>query len=616
MEHYGFVQPSNSPYSSPVLLVKKKDGSWHFCIDYRALNDITIKDRFPIPTIDELLDELGGATVFSKLDLRAGYHQIRMDSRDIHKTAFCTHEGHYEFRVMPFGLTNAPSTFQATMNQVFKPLLRNCVIVFFDDILIYSKTGEDHRRHLRLVLQRLRDHCFYAKGSKCKFFQTTIDYLGHLISAQGVQADPSKVAAMVEWPQPHTIKHLRGFLGLTGYYRRFVAHYATIAAPLTELLKKDNFVWTEQATTAFLQLKHAMTETPVLLLPDFSKLFVIESDASNVGIEAVLMQEGHPIAFFSKKLGPKFVGTSAYLRELRAIVEAVTKWRQYLLGRHFVIRIDHRRLKELLTQVIQTPEQQHFLRKLIGFSFSIEYKAGKANSAVDALYQQHEGSLFFSAAISSACFDFLDELRRENTTCPELRRIHTQLAERTLEGSDYAVRDGLLYYRQRIRVSTHSNFKQRLIKEFHETPMGGHAGSERMFLRLSANFFWPGMQSEVRKFVQSCVICQTVKYSPAAPYELLQPLELPERVWEDLAMDFIVGLPNSCGVTNILVVVDRFTKYAHFGALPNHYSATKVAELFSHMVIRLHGMPRSIVSDRDPIFTSAFWKKIIRVNGY
>lgn len=278
--------------------------------------------------------------VFSKLDLRAGYHQIRMDRRDVHKTAFRTHNGHYEFVVMPFGLTNAPSTFQAAMNQVFKPFLR-FVMVFFDDILVYSKSMVDHANYLVLVLQCKVENNFVAKGTKCLFFFQTSMYLGHLVSHKGVRADPAKIDAMTSWPQPKTLKQLRGFLGLTGYYHRFVAGYATIAALLTELLKWDNFKWTLEATQAFEKLKQIMTETPVLHLPDFSKTFVVETDASNLGIGGVLMQEEHPIAYFSKKLGPRMIGALAYLRELLAVVESIAKWRQYLLGRPFIVWTDH-----------------------------------------------------------------------------------------------------------------------------------------------------------------------------------------------------------------------------------------------------------------------------------
>lgn len=502
------------------------------------------------------------------------------------------------------------------MNQIFRPFLCQFVIVFFDDILVYSANDTDHAGHLCQVLECLAENHFFAKGSKCQFFQHTIEYLGHLVARDGVKADPAKVDAMSSWPQPTTLKQLRGFLGLTRYYRRFVLYYATIAAPLTELLKRDNFKWTDEAMRAFERLKRAMTETLVLRLPDFSKTFVVETDASNVSIGAVLMQDGHPLAFFSKKLGPRLIGASAYLRELKAVVEAVAKWRQYLLGRQFIIRTDHRSLKELLTQVIQTPDQQHYLRKLMGYQFSIEYKAGSENSAADALSRRHEnpnGQLW--AALSAGRCDFLEDLRKENEECPNLRDLQQQLIKGTLTSSNFCVRDGLLMFKNRLVISKTSQFKKLLLQEFHETPTGGHAGIERTFLRLSANFFCEGMRGEVKEFVSQCTTCQTIKYSTAAPNSLLQTLEMPERIWEDLAMDFIVGLPNSRGQTTILVVIDRLTKYAHFGALPTSFTTSKVAELFSHMVIRLHGVPRTLVSDRDPIFTSQFWKKLFELMG-
>ncbi|XP_026459333.1 uncharacterized protein LOC113359994 [Papaver somniferum] len=288
-----------------------------------ALNKVTVKDRFPI--VDELLDELHGAVIFSKIDMRSGYHQIRVHPDDIHKTAFCTNDGHYKFLVMPFGLSNAPATFQSLMNEILRPFLRKFVLVFFDDILIYIESESEHIQHVNLVFEALRAHQIFLNQQKCEFAKKTISYLGHMVSSEGVSVDSDKISCITNCPIPTTVKALRGFLGLAGYYRKFVKDYSKISAPLTQLLKLDSFVWTPDATTAFNNLKKALTSTPVLALPDFTKEFSLECDASVNGLGAVLIQDKRNVAYYNKSLSGKNLNLSVYDKEMLDIVNAVNK---------------------------------------------------------------------------------------------------------------------------------------------------------------------------------------------------------------------------------------------------------------------------------------------------
>ena len=350
LEEKGFIRPSVSPWGAPVLFVKKKDGSLRLCTDYRELNKVTIKNKYPLPRIDDLFDQLQGSKVFSKIDLQSGYHQLKIKASDIPKTAFRTRYGHYEYLVMPFGLTNAPATFMDLMNRVFKPYLDQFVVVFIDDILIYSKTKEEHSKHLRIVLQTLREHKLYAKLKKCDFWMDQVPFLGHVILGEGISVDPVKVQAVLEWQRPSTPRDIRSFLGMAGYYRRFIMNFARIAAPLTRLTKKGvKFEWTDQCEESFQELKNRLISAPVLTLPIGVEEFTIYCDASKFGLGCVLMQRGKVIAYASRQLKPHEQNYPTHDMELAAVIFALKIWRHYLYGEHCEIFTDHKSLKYIFT---------------------------------------------------------------------------------------------------------------------------------------------------------------------------------------------------------------------------------------------------------------------------
>lgn len=433
----GLIEHSHSPFASPVLLVKKKDGSWRFCVDYRKLNTMTIKNRFPMPIIEEILDELHGSQCFTKLDMRSGYHQVRMLPEDEHKTAFKTHLGHYQFKVMPFGLTNAPATFQCIMNQILQPFLRKFVLVFLDDILIYSKNLQDHVSHLDQVLAVLRSHKLFLKASKCTFAKDNLEYLGHIISSQGVATDPSKIHAMLHWPTPTSVTELRTFLGLTGYYRRFVQNFGLMAKPLTQLLRQKHFNWSAAAQQAFEELKMAMTRTPVLALPNFQQTFTVETDACQDGIGAVLMQQGQPIAYLSKALGEKHKNLSIYEKEFLALIMAVDKWRHYLQRQKFTIITDHKSLAYLNEQNLHSGMQRKAMARLMGLQFKIVYRQGKHNAAADAL--SRVAHLLAIQAVSTVQPAWIQEVLNSYATGPQAQLLLSKLVITTTDDSGFSL---------------------------------------------------------------------------------------------------------------------------------------------------------------------------------
>ncbi|WVZ80151.1 LOW QUALITY PROTEIN: hypothetical protein U9M48_027650 [Paspalum notatum var. saurae] len=583
----GFIRPSSSPWAFPVLFVDKKDGSRRMCVDYRALNDVTIKNKYPLPRIDDLFDQLQGACVFSKIDLRSGYHQMKIRPSDIPKTAFITRFGLYEYTVMSFGLTNAPAYFMNLMNKVFMEYLDKFVVVFIDDILIYSKTEEEHEEHLSFA--KPRDHKLYAKLSKCEFWLDQVPFLGHIVSKGGIMVDPSKISSVMDWKVPEVVKEVRGFLGLAGYYIRFIENFSRIAKPMTSLLEKGvPFNWTKERQAAFDELKKRLTTAPVLTLPDLTKSFTVYCDASKEGLGCVPMQEGKVIAYASRRLRKHEVNYPTHDLELAAVVHALKIWRHYLFGNKCEIYTDHKSLKYIFTQNELNMRQRRWLELIKDYDLEIHYHPGKANVRAYPGTRDKEPS----------------------KTDEKIREIREQIK---LGKAPHFREDeqGTVWYKNRICVPDVDGIKKLILSEAHDTAYSIHSGSTKMYHDLKERFWWYGMKRAVAEYVAVCDTCQRVKAEHQRPAGLLQPLKIPEWKWEEISMDFIVGLPRTQkGYNSIWVVVDRLTKVAHFIPVNTTYSGARLAELYISRIVCLHGVPKRIISDRGSQFTSRFWEQL------
>jgi hypothetical protein len=557
----GRIRPSTSEFATPCFF--RHDPKTRLCHDYRKLNAVTIKNRYPLPRIRDLVDRLQGAKIFTKLDVRWGYNNVRIREGDEHKLAFITHRGLFEPLVMMFGPCNAPSTFQKLMNEVLREEIKTGKVqVYMDDIIIFTETLEEHREMVRRVLQRLAEANLFLKPEKCEFERAEIQFLGMIISHNNIKMAPKKVESITQWPTPKNKKQVQKFLGLANYYRRFIKGFAHIAKALHKLTGNHPWTWEAEQRRAFAEVKDTITTAPVLQMPDEDKPFRLETDASAYAIGAVLSQQGEdnlwrPVEFFSRTMNPAERNYQIYDQEMLAVIEAIREWRQYLLGSNvpFEVWTDHLNLTYYRKPQNLSKRQARWVSELGEYEFTIHYLPGKLNSKADALSRRPD-------------YAPDEEDNVDIVGLPESRFRPVNI------GSDDTERH------------------EEILREHHDTPIAGHPGIERTRKSIERHYNWPTLKKDVEDYVKGCQTCQRTKAIREKKHAPLHPNEIPTRPWEVISWDLIGPLPESNGFNAILVVVDRYTKLSHEIPTNTDLTAEGTARLFRDNVFKHHGLPR------------------------
>ncbi|GJT35762.1 putative reverse transcriptase domain-containing protein [Tanacetum coccineum] len=570
-----------------------------------------------------------GSSAYSEIDLRSGYHQLRVHEEGIPKTAFRTRYGHYEFQVMPFGLTNAPAAFMYLMNRVCKPYLDKFVIVFIDDILIYSKNKQEHAEHLKLILELLKKEQLYAKFSKCEFWIPKVQFLGHVIDSQGIHVDPAKIESVKDWASPKSATEIRQFLGLAGYYRRFIEGFSKIAKPMTKLTqKKIKFEWSDKAEAAFQLIKQKLCSAPILALPEGNEDFIAYCDASIKGLGAVLMQREKVIAYASRQLKIHEKNYTTHDLELGAVVFALKIWRHYLYGTKCTVFTDHKSLQHILDQKELNMRQRRWLELLSDYDCEIRYHPGKANVVADALSRKERiKPLRVRALVMTIGLDLpkrileaqIEARKPENLKSEDVGGMlieNSKDPEKPRKEKLEPRADGTLCLNNRSWLPRYGDLRALIMHESHKSKYSVHPGSDKMYQDMKQLYWWPNMKADIATYVSKCLTCLRVKAEHQKPSGLLVQPAIPQWKWENITMDFVTKLPRTqSGNDTIWVIVDRLTKSAHFLPMRETDPMDKLAKLYLKEVVTRHGIPVSIICDRDPRFTSNFWRSFQKAMG-